>query len=183
MYENCCEISIITTAQNTLKLPGGILVQQVPFTLTAWLSWLSSAFGAGPFLHFYKPHLSSFCEAYLLRGRNTRFFFWPKQVLCHPKTCSMKLQWTIVGTNGGVNGGLHNPETAFPNDLQLCLSLQFINSYELLLVCRLFVCHTSWCLWSTKLTCWLEHQPKIPLLKGLGITADEFSLKAQATWI
>ena len=62
-------------------------------------------------------------------SRNTRFFFWPKQVLCHPKTCSMKLQWPIVGTNGGVNGGLHNPETAFPNDLQLCLSLQFMNSY------------------------------------------------------
>ena len=178
LYENWGEISTITTAQNTLQLPGGIRCSPASLPVTSWLSWLSSVFGGRlfrPFLHFYKPHLSSFCDAYLLR--KNRMFVFSGRSRCYvtQRPAAWNSNDRIVGTKGGVNGGLRNPWSIFSNDLQSSLSLQFTNSYWLPIIFRLVVCRASRRLCSIKVTCWLEHQPKTPLLKGLGISADEFS--------
>lgn len=115
----------------------------------------------------------------LSSAQETPIFFWPKQVLRHPKTCSMKLQWPDSGYKRWGEWRVAQPL----NNFSKWLAVIFVSSiHELLLVIpiifRLVVGRASRCLCSTKVTCWLEHQPKTPLhplLKGLGITADEFS--------
>lgn len=145
--------------------------------VTSWLSWLlciwGRAFPAFPTFLQTSPFIILWS---LYPAQETPCFFSGRsRYYVTQRPAAWNSNARIVGTNGGVNGRLHNPETICPNDLQSSLSLQFTNSYWLPITFRLVVCRASRCLCSTKVTCWLEHQPKTPLLKGLGITADEFS--------
>lgn len=68
-------------------------------------------------------------------ARNTLFFFWPKQVLCHPKTCSMKLQWPDSGYKWWGEWRVAQPW----NNLSKWTAVIFVSSiHELLLVTYYF---------------------------------------------